>query len=328
MPITGIAELNYCVEDLEKCIRFFEDFGLSRRESSGDHAIFEVVSGQRVNLFRQGDRRIPKSAQVGYGVHECVWAVDNQADLDGLVKDISRDHDVTTDESGAVHFVTAFGQAIGIRVFQRRPLLSTLTPTNSPGIINRLNVPRRWPTRATPKTINHLVWGFLDVNETFAFYRDRLGFRLSDIQKGVGMYVRAGRSTNHHNIALADANSPAFPFSGQFEFHHVNFGVDDIDELMAGKNFLDRRGYKNNGWGLGRHRISSELFLYTLSPAGGEAEYGADCDQLDDQWQPRLWGANFAAFAFIHDMPEWLRDVEPDWDVSYIAAPETARYEG
>ena len=90
MPITGIAELTYGVDDIDKCIRFFEDFGLSRRESSSDHAIFEVVSGQRLNLFRQGDSRIPKSALVGPGVHECVWALDNQADLDGLVKDLSR----------------------------------------------------------------------------------------------------------------------------------------------------------------------------------------------------------------------------------------------
>jgi catechol 2,3-dioxygenase-like lactoylglutathione lyase family enzyme len=326
VPITGIAELRYAVEDLDKCIRFFEDFGLSKLESRSDHAVFEVVSGQRVHLFRLGDSRLPKSAILGPGVHECVWAVDNQADLDGLVSDLSRDHEVVTDAQGVVHFVTAFGQAIGLRVFQRRPLVGTPSPANSPAIVNRVNVPRKWPSRAIPKTINHLVWGFLDVNATFAFYRDRLGFKLSDVQKGVGMYIRAGRCMNHHNIALADANSTAFGFSGKFEFHHVNFGVDDVDEIMAGKNYLERRGYKDNGWGLGRHRISSELFLYIPSPAGGEVEYGADCDQLDDQWQPRLWGATFAAFAFIHDMPEWLKPLEPDWDVSYVDA-DTAYYE-
>ena len=325
MPITGIAELNYAVEDLDRCVGFFEDFGLARRERSGEHAVFEVASGQRVNLYRLGDARIPKSAIAGQGVHECVWAVDSQADLDGLVADLSRDHDVTTDATGAVHFVTSFGQAIGIRVFQRRALVSAPSPTNSPTSINRLNVPRKWPSRAIPKTINHLVWGFMDVNEAFAFYRDRLGFRLSDIQKGVGMYIRAGRSTNHHNIALADAFSTAFPFTGKYEFHHANFGVDDLDELMAGKNYLARRGYKDNGWGLGRHRISSELFLYTPCPAGGEVEYGADCDQLDEQWRPRLWGATFAAFAFVHDIPPWLEG-DPEWDVNYVA-PGAEHYE-
>lgn len=326
MPITGIAEITYGVEDLDKCIHFFEDFGLSKRESSDDHAVFEVVSGQRVNLFQLGDSRVPESELVGPGVHECVWAVANQADLDGLVNDLSRDHKVVTDETGAVHFVTAFGQAIGLRVFQPRPVVCAPSPTNAPGIVNRLNVPRKWPSRAIPKTINHIVWGFLDVNETFAFYRDRLGFKLTDVQKGVGLYIRGGRSTNHHNVMVADANCPAFGFNGKFEFDHANFGVEDIDEIMVGKNYLQRRGYQDNGWGFGRHRVSSELFLYMPSPAGGEVEYGADCDQVDDQWRPRLWGATFAAFTFVHDLPDWLRENEPDWDVTYTT-PETAYYE-
>lgn len=326
MPITGIAELNYAVEDLDACIQFFDDFGLSRLERSTEHAVFEVVSGQRVNMYRMGDARIAESDIVGSGVHECVWAVDTQEDLDRLVADLSRDHSVTVDGQGVAHFKTFFGQAIGIKVFRRRPLVGAPSPANSPAVTSRVNMPRKWPSRAVPKTINHLVWSFLDVNAVFAFYRDRLGFKLSDVQKGVGMYVRAGRSMNHHNIALADAYCQAFGFTGKFEFHHVNFGVDDVDEIMAGKNYLDRRGYGHNGWGLGRHRVSSELFLYFPSPTGGEVEYGADCDQLDDQWRPRLWGATFAAFTFIHDMPEWLKESEPDWDMAYID-PETAHYD-
>lgn len=327
MPITAIAELNYGVEDIAECSTFFEAFGLRKLEGGDDHAVFEVQSGQRVNFYRLGDSRLPeKSAIVGQGVHECVWAVENQADLDFLVKGLAADHELTTDEEGVVHFVTDFGQPIGLKVFRPRALVCSPSPTNAPGIVNRLNVPRKWLSRAIPKTISHVVWGFLDVNRVFEFYRDRLGFKMTDVQKGVGIYIRAGRSSNHHSVMIADTFSPAFGFDGQFRFHHCNFGVEDFDEIMAGKSYLNRRGYKDNGWGLGRHRISSELFLYLPSPAGGEVEYGADCDQVDDQWRPRIWGANFAAFTFTHDMPDWLRDNEPEWDVAYTT-PETARYE-
>ncbi len=325
MPITAIAELTYAVEDVEKCVRFLEDFGLSKLKSGSDHAVFEVLSGQRVSLYRLGDQRLPQSEIVGPGVHECVWALASQADLDGLVGDLSRDHALVTDDSGTVHFVTSFGQAIGLRVFQPRPVVCSPSPTNAPGIVNRLNMPRKWLSRAVPKTISHAVWGFLDVNEAFDFYHDRLGFRLTDVQKGVGLYIRAGRSTNHHNIMLADADVTLFGFSGKFEFHHANFGVEDIDEIMAGKNYLQRQGYEDNGWGFGRHRVSSELFLYMPSPTGGEVEYGADCDQVNEQWRPRIWGASFAAFTFVHDMPQWLKEREPEWDVSY-ATPETSRH--
>lgn len=325
MPISGIAEVVYAVEDVGRCTTFFEDYGLTRLEAGADHALFEVISGQRLRLYALGDPRVPKSALHGTGVHECIWAVPCEADFRALVDGLSRDHAVTVDSDGTAHFITSFGQAIGLRHFQMRPYASVTSPTNTPGVINRLGVPRKWPQRAIPKTISHIVWGLTDVNQAFDFYSQRLGFKLSDVQKGTALYVRGGLSTNHHNIALADADLKPWGFTGRFEFHHLNFGVTDVDEIMAGKNYLERRGWDTSGMGLGRHRISSELFFYMKSPAGGEVEYGADCDQLDEHWRPRLWGPPFAAFSWVHNQPEWLRAMEPDWDVTY-ATPETSRH--
>lgn len=325
MPLTGIAELIFAVEDVARCTTYFEDFGLTKLEASGTHALLEVASGQRVRIYPLGDPRIPKSGLHGPGAHEAIWAVPEQEDLDALAADLSRDHDVSRDEDGTVHFVTSFGQAIGLRLFKPRPFVATPSPANAPGIVNRLNLPRKWMDRAYPKTISHVVWGLLDVDEALEFYTTRLGFRLSDMQKGIGCYIRCGRSTNHHNIALASADLPEFGFTGRFQFHHVNFGVTDMDEIMAGKNYLERRGHDTSGMGLGRHRISSELFLYLKGPAGGEVEYGADCDQLDEHWRPRLWGASFAAFYWVHNQPESLKAKEPDWDVTYVTPDSTWR---
>lgn len=322
MPLTGIAEIIFAVEDLAACTAYFDDLGLTRLEASDTHSVFEVLSGQKVTIYPLGDSRVPASGLHGSGVHEAIWAVPEQADLDALVADLSRDHEITRDDDGTVHFVTAFGQAIGLRVFKPRPFVVSPSPTNAPGIINRLNLPRKWMDRAYPKTISHVVWGFLDIDEAKEFYTTRLGFKLTDIQKGIGCYIRCGRSTNHHNIALASAELPEFGFTGRFEFHHVNFGVSDIDEIMAGKNYLERRGHDTAGMGLGRHRISSELFLYMKSPTGGEVEYGADCDQVDEHWRPRVWGASFAAFYWVHNQPEFLKAKEPEWDVTY-ATPES-----
>lgn len=322
MPLTGIAEVVFAVEDVASCAAYFEDFGLSKLDSSDSHAVFESLSGQKITLYPMGDPRVPASELTTPGAHEVIWAASCPADLEMLVEDLSRDHDLRRDADGTAHFVTSFGQAVGLRVFVPRPIAATTSPTNSPGIINRLNVPRKWMDRALPKVINHIVWGMLDPDEVLEFYTTRLGFRLTDIQKGIGYYVRCGRSTNHHNMAIAFADLPQFGFSGKFQFHHINFGVTDIDEIMAGKNYLERRGHDTAGMGLGRHRISSELFLYMKSPAGGEVEYGADCDQVDEHWRPRLWGASFAAFYWVHNQPHFLTEQEPEWDVTY-ATPET-----
>jgi catechol 2,3-dioxygenase-like lactoylglutathione lyase family enzyme len=321
MRIQGIAELIFAVEDTVECASFLEDFGLSKTDVTD---AFEVVNGARVTLRTLGDSRLPKSGIVGAGVHECIWAVPDQRSLDRLAKDLAQDHELIKDEDGTLHFVTRFGQAIGIRVFQPRPVVCAPSPTNAPGVVNRLNTPRKWSTRAIPKTISHVVFACPDVDEAFAFYRDRLGFRLTDIQKGLGLYLRAPGSTNHHNIFLIDAGLNNFGFTGQLQFHHANFGLEDIDEIMVGKNYMDRRGHEIGEWGFGRHRLSSEAFLYMPSPLGGELEYGADCDQVDDRWRPRIWNASFGAFMYAHNMPEWLKD-EPEWDVTY-ATPETSRF--
>ncbi|SCW94436.1 Glyoxalase/Bleomycin resistance protein/Dioxygenase superfamily protein [Sphingobium faniae] len=324
MPIHGIAQLNYAVKDLGEANKFLDVFGLSKVDETSSSSTFEVLSGQRVYVRHLGDPALPPSSVIGDGVHEAIWAIADQPSFDRLLADLSRDHQITTDSDGTAHFVTDFGQAIGLRLQQFRPVVSSPSPFNAPGVTNRLNAPRKWSTRAIPKTISHAVWGVPDVDEVFAFYRDRLNFRLSDVQKGFGLYLRAPRSTNHHSVFLADANLEMLGFSGKLQFHHANFGLEDIDEIMVGKNYLERHGYDTKGWGFGRHRLSSEAFLYVPSPLGGQAEYGADCDQVDDRWKPRVWEANFGAALFVHDMPEFLSR-EPEWDVTY-ATPETSRF--
>ena len=42
------------------------------------------------------------------------------------------------------------------------------------------------------------------------------------------------------------------------------------------------------------------------NPAGGEAEYFADSDYADDNWQPRLWEPDFGAFQWAGKLPPML----------------------
>lgn len=324
MAILGIRRLVYAVDSVKDCVNFFEDYGLRLLSLDSNSALFETRNGQEVQLLAIGHSKLPKSSVVGLGVHECIWAVDSEQSLQRLVADLGQDHELKRDEGGAIHFVTSFGQAIGLEVFTPRRMSSAPSPFNSPGNINRLNEPRKWLDRPVPKTINHTVWAFPDVNEAFNFYRDRLNFRLTDVQKGFGVYVRADGAYEHHNIFIADGHGIFPDYDGQMKFLHANFGLEDIDEIMVGKNYLERRGYNLEGWGLGRHRISSEAFLYVPCPAGGDAEYGADSDAMDDGWKPRVWEATFGTIIYAHNLPDWLKH-EPTWDVEYVTA-ETARH--
>ena len=264
-------------------------------------------------------------AQTGLGVVECVWAVSSDDALERLLEGLARDHEIRRDENGVAHVVTNFGQAIAFEGWQERMTSGAPSPSNTPGRVGRLNQPRKWIERARPKRIHHCAWMFPDPQEALEFYRDRLNFRLTDTQKGFGVYLRADGAYEHHNVFIADANAGLPGFDGKLRFHHANFEVEDIDEIMVGKNWLDRRGYKHSGWGLGRHRLTSAAFLYVDAPfLGGDMEYGADCDCIDDSWKPRVWDGAFGTAIFMHELPQWMMP-DPNWDVSY-AKEEQLRF--
>lgn len=328
MPIIGIETLLYGVDDVDRCNAFFEDFGLPLTEKSSSHGRFQLPEGSTVDIRHISDADLPKSEVVGTGVREVIWGVDTPQSLEALVTRVSSLVAVRRDDDGTAHFLTPCGLAMGLRLFHRRPVVTAPDPLNSPGSVTRLNRPRRWWTRARPKVIAHVVFAVKDFDQSHLFFRDYLDFRLSDYQREYGTYLRAAGSGNHHNLFLVNANLPMPGFDGNVRFHHSNFGVEDIDEIMVGANYMTRRGWDPSHFGLGRHRIDSALFYYLPCPTGGEAEYGCDGDQLDDSWIPRDWEVpTFAYVSFLHNLPEFL-DVEPAWTVKFLegSVPDGTAY--
>lgn len=318
MPIIGIETLVYCVDDVEICERYFDDFGLPLEQSSGNESLFVLPDNSNVILRSLEHAPVPGSKIIGKGVHEVIWGVDSQASLEKFVQKLGVDREVRRDLDGTVHFVCDDGIAMGLRVWKdRREIKTSVDPINSPGNINRLNVHRKWIARARPKYIQHVVFMSKNVEASFAFIRDRLDFRMSDHQRALGIFARADGTNDHHNIYFLNASAPLPGADGNVRFHHVNYGVTDLDEIMVGKNYMERRGWDHSHWGIGRHRIASSLFLYLPAPTGGEAEYGADSDALDDNWIPRSWDPLFGFAHWMHEMPEFWSQGS-DWDVKFV----------
>lgn len=320
MSILGIKSLVYGVDDVAVCTRFFEDFGLSLVETDAEQSTFRLAEGSSVIVRSLEDKRLPKSALVDSGVREVVWGVDNAGSLESLIKNLGIDREVIVDEQGDAHFLSDCGLPVALSVFHKRPVINAPDRLNAPGVVNRLNTHRKWRRRTYPKTINHVVFAVKDFKKSFAFFRDRLNFRLTDYQRGFGIYSRASGSNSHHNLFLLDAALPFPGLDGQPRFHHANYGVEDIDEIMTGANYMERKGWPKSHLGLGRHRIDSALFFYLPCPTGGEAEYGADGDYIDDAWVPREWTVPLFGYAhFVHNLPEWLHEA-PEWQFKYLNA--------
>lgn len=315
--INGIETIIYGVEDVELCTRYFVDFGLPLVESSADHSLFELEEGSSVVLRPLDRARVEGQALQGFGVQQVIWGVPDRKTFDRTVERLRAVTQVLIDEDGTARFFDHDGIASGLRIYAKRTVFGAPDPVNSLGTINRLNQHRKWRVRARPKTIQHVVFQTPAPEASWNWYRDHLDFRLSDIQEGFGIFSRAPGTRDHHNIYWLKADLPFPGLDGQVRFNHANFGVEDIDEMMVGTNYMERRGWSKSIWGLGRHRIASALFLYLPCPAGGEAEYGADSDMLDDSWVPRRWNARFGTMSFMHNLQPWIFD-EAAWDTGFV----------
>lgn len=320
MAIIGIESLVYGVTDVEESARFFEDFGLIRdpAQVAPGTVSFILPEGSRVHIMHRGHPKLSRSKIDGDGVHEVIWGVRDAVSLDRIAESLAIDRDVSRDDDNVVRFMADFGVPMGLRVFEPNPVVTAPDPHNSPGNVNRLNQHRKWRLRARPKVISHVVFSVPDYQAGATFLRERLNFRLSDSQRGFGKYLRAEASGAHHSILLLNAKAPIPGMDGRLTFHHANFGVEDVDELMIGANHMARQGWDASHWGFGRHRIDSGLFYYIPSPAGGEAEYGADADVVDDSWVPRNWtNPLFGVAHYMSNMPDFFR-TEPEWSFDYI----------
>lgn len=317
MAIVGVQSAVYGVDDLAVCEKFFADFGLVVSSQSADEIDYELPEGSHVILRRSRDPSLPTAFASGPGIRRVIWGVDTKANLDAVEAELSRDRAVTRDADGTIYTEDDAGLAIGFRVFTRNKLVSEEEFTNAPGLPRRWNKHRKWFNRAKPQLIHHVVFGFPEFDKAAAFYKDRLKFRVTDVARGRGIFLRADGRSDHHNIFWAKTEKPTFM--------HVSFGVENLDELLSGANHMQRQGW-NSKLGLGRHRISSTIYFYIENPAGGEAEYSADTDCLDDNWQPRIWEPLFGNQHWVADLPAFLA-TPPNEDVRLLAdeMPELAK---
>ena len=319
MAIIGIETLVFGVDDLSASTRFLSDIGLPRAASSASESLFTLPDNSRVVVKDKRDPSLPVSRNENGGVREVVWGVDTATNLKDLADGLAADHELQTDQDGTIHFDAGFGVPMALRLFDRKAVRTAPEPLNAPGVVNRLNRNRKWRKRARPKSISHVVFAAKDYLAAAEFMCRRLGFQISDIQESFAVYMRADGTTDHHNFLLVNASLPMPGFDGADRFHHANFAVEDIDEIMVGVNHMQRQGWESSEVGLGRHRIDSALFYYFPSPLGGEIELGADSDQVDDAWVPRRWPVPLFAYAvFTHNLLPFLKE-EPEWVFEYIA---------
>jgi catechol 2,3-dioxygenase-like lactoylglutathione lyase family enzyme len=282
MKITGLDRLVFGVEDLPKCTQFYRDFGLAEVSSTKSKSVFRTVEKAEIELRLVDDPELPPPVTPGSQLRQILWGVADAKTLSEIKAELARDREVKTDADGAIWTIDPMGYGTGFRITQITPV--DLDPQQINDTRRALRVNARVELKARPPvfTLGHVVVYCPNLEETNDFYRNRLGFRLSDsFESGEGYFLRAAGTHEHHNIFL-------FHLGGDRGVNHVSFGLRGIDEVALAGEYLEKQGWQSLT-GPGRHYIGSNYFWYFHSPAGGAVEYYADMDYLTDDWVPGKW---------------------------------------
>jgi len=283
MPIQRVESITYGVEDVARCIRYFEDFGLERLDQGTTGADFGTLTRQIVQVRAASDPGLPPALERGSTLRLTVWGVDNAAALEKIGTELSRDRDVHRDKSGVLRTVDESGIPLGFCVARPKAVKIEPHPVNVGDVGNRINRPFPRIDEVHPLRLVHVVFHIRREGHerAAAFYQERLGFRLSDRSVDAGDFMRCEASRDHHNLLLLHR-------ADRVEYNHVAFEVPGFDEIMIGGLHMQERGWKATR-NPGRHFLGSNFHWFFENPCGGRTEFIADMDQLDEQWKPRIW---------------------------------------
>lgn len=302
MNIIGPDYLIFGVDDLVACTQYLVDYGLNPVDVTSQGGRFEALDGTAIIVRHKSDPSLPPAMETASMLRETVYGVADEATLQAIQAELSKDRDVVMGEDGVLRCMDDMGFALGFQISQRRLIELPAEGVNAPG-----DTPKRPPNRlgashdlpALPRSLSHVVYFVPDYTKAEAFY-ERLGFVCTDRFIGVGPFLRPAGTLDHHTLFLIQTP----PFMKGIE--HFTFHMGGPTEMMiAGTRFVEK-GYQSF-WGPGRHQLGSNWFWYFNSPLGCHVEYDADMDLHDNSWTPResVPGADSSQYFLFAYREKW-----------------------
>jgi 3,4-dihydroxy-9,10-secoandrosta-1,3,5(10)-triene-9,17-dione 4,5-dioxygenase len=137
--------------------------------------------------------------------------------------------------------------------------------------------------------MGHIVVGTDRYDDAVDFYRNRLGFRVSDYMPGGARdVVFLHCNPRHHSLALVAADAP--------QLYHFMLEARTLDDVGYTLDRLLAAGAPISA-GLGRHPNDLMVSFYGRSPSGFDVEFGCGGRRVDDAtWtvgqisKASLWG--------------------------------------
>ena len=137
--------------------------------------------------------------------------------------------------------------------------------------------------------MGHVVLHVKDFNKVVPFYRDILGFKISDYSNTPISLCFFHINGRHHSLALFG--------SGKIGFHHFMVEYNSLDDVGQGYDLVQ---YKDNAiaYTMGRHTNDYMTSFYSITPSGFFVENGWGGRIIDpSSWKshetfegPSFWG--------------------------------------
>jgi len=278
MSVMGIEKLEFGVEDLTLCSKFIRDFGLQPVTGASSHH-YQTLSGAQVALYDHACPELPAAFEPGSTLRRMTWGVEDQSALD-QIRPRMQQQPGFSECDGVLSCRDPNGMTIRVQTSQQQPVELPISPINQWGDVRRVDQPSPVYERAEPVNIGHVVFFVEELAAVEQFYRDVLGFQVSDRYINRAVFMRCQARGGHHNLFLLQLPNK------KRGLNHVAFTVRDIHEVIGGGIAMNKEQW-STFIGPGRHPISSAYFWYVNSPTGGAFEYYTNDDWLTENWQPR-----------------------------------------
>ena len=289
MNFTGIDKIVHGVEDLDECMRFYDDWGLEKISFNEKSALYKTMDGSEVLLCHNSDLGLPTAIEKGPTIRHVVWGVENETSLIKIRNKILKS-ETYFEMNGDPGCTDPNGLTISFRVTQRHTVNVmgvSMNTWDKPDA--RRDLRSKVYDKAEPIKIGHVVFFVADLYATEKFYTDTLGFSVSDRYPGAGSFLRCSTPGGHHSLFILETPDK------KVGLNHVAYTVRDIHEVFGGGLQVDKCGWKTQ-IGPGRHPVSSAYFWYVENPAGGLAEYFTDEDYCTEKWEARDFQRSNEAF--------------------------------
>jgi 2,3-dihydroxybiphenyl 1,2-dioxygenase len=268
------------------------DLGDWSSYGSGLLGLQRIDKSRRTLAFRMDDRkqRIIVNADDGEGIGFFGWEVADAAALDALAAhleksqiEVARGARALADERHVKDLIV-LNDPLGNRLELFHGAETTVEPFRPGRSISGF--------RTGPLGLGHVVLN-VDTPETvermMAFYRDTLGFRLTDYYSHPFVARFLHLNPRHHSLAFIQ--------TGRNAVHHIMMEVFSFDDVGQGYDLaLGEAGRVATT--LGRHTSDFITSFYSWTPSAFMVEYGWGARSIDvDTWQaferkegPSMWG--------------------------------------